>query len=426
MSGEVSSGAFDYGSLVRGLRLPMGRSLANLRNRGPSKDKQGKAPDLTHNSLNRRKSLSVSDISSFSVGRTARQLVPENDLARQSRSDQSSQSSLLRSRSGREGRSVGGSIGDLMNSGEFRPQGGNWSPRTCSPITLSMVNVSEGKSTESLHPCPASPCPTAMTSQRQHHAHASRHHYTRHQDSSRSPTLTLSLDEPEGTPAAAGEAAVVSSLAETMQLGEMKGRGGIRTCPSSPQSCRGVRSGRGRGAEDATPTRSRRSPTAGANMKPRFLEHKVTIAVEPPYHHYIRDHPGAPRDASRVNDPQYDPGPGELASVRAKHQLGCYPGECEGFPREFSNNMRDSSPIMRHSRFEGQRDSKKMSMAERTQMLAHLIHDQHQRCSKDTPLFVVRSLSVHLLYCCHMLHVVPSRTPHHRWMGGVLLGLFSP
>ena len=163
------------------LKFPAG-PLSTLRHRSPARDKAHKAPSgncaaAPISNMTRRKSLSVSDISSLSLspgGRGPRQRVPENDLGRQSKSAQSSQSSLLGGTGVKEagGRSLGGSIGDFMNSGEFRPAGAGWSPRTCSPITLSMVNEGVHRSDECLHVLP----PTISLDQpdadtRDHHHH---------------------------------------------------------------------------------------------------------------------------------------------------------------------------------------------------------------------------------------------------------------
>ncbi|XP_069171480.1 uncharacterized protein [Procambarus clarkii] len=413
MSGELKYRPSDPGAMLRGIRFPLGASLANLRNRGHAKEKRSSSPTASgHPCLNRRMSLSVSDISSMSDDRINRQLVPENELARQSKSDQSSQSSYLGSLGGKTGISGGGSIGDLMNSGDFRSTGGNWPPRTCSPITLSMVNVSERRSTESLHPRSTSPCSPAMTTHRHHTpkhpktaagkagkpSRATHHPSCNHQDSFHSCVFTLSIDEPDSSPGASDEDSRGTNIPEAAQGDEVKGQGGgVAGNRSSRGSRRCVGLGGRSKIEEAALHAKRCGSSRGPDLKPRYLEHKVPhYAVESSSHLRKSERTKLPPDGFRADDPhlQYDPGPEELVTARTTSQLESYPGAPEDLPSEFkdvmdSQDLRMWSPVLRPARADKGRDSKKMSMAERTQMLAHLIHDQHQRCSKESSLFVV-------------------------------------
>ncbi|XP_063878098.1 uncharacterized protein LOC135110062 [Scylla paramamosain] len=296
------------------IKLPVGA----LRQRSPGRDKGHKTPSgncaaAAATNMTRRKSLSVSDISSLSLspgGRGARQRVPENDLGRQSKSAQSSQSSLLGGAGPREagGRSLGGSIGDLMNSGEFRPAGAGWSPRTCSPITLSMVSEGAHRSEECLHALPP----------------------------------TISLDETETGPGARHR--LDTSPARHNLEGESDScRRSIELHSASPNSHMDMRHDAG----DAPGT-----PVRAVHRKARYMEHKVTIAVDGP-------HPQDPPDPS--------PPPPPVQNQEGEEQ----------------------EPVIRERRRGLQRGSKKMSMVERTQHLALLIHDQQQRSRREAVVLPV-------------------------------------
>lgn len=303
---------------MSGLKFPVG-SLVPLRQRSSPRDMAQKSPPgncaaAAATNMTRRKSLSVSDISSLSLspgGRGPRQRVPENELCRQSKSAQSSQSSLLGAGGVREpgGRSLGGSIGDLMNSGEFRPGGAGWSPRTCSPITLSMVSEAAHRSAECLEAAPP----------------------------------VISLDEPDTD---ALDRAATRCAAATIH----QDLDSCRSTPSlsaSPGSLADLRleaddGGGGGGGASRSPQRSGRP-----------LEHKVTIAVDAPQ----------PLDAPpQAAAPSHRPGPPEEQQQQQEER-----GEDE------------DEPQMRAGRQGLRRSSKKMSMVERTQHLALLIHDQQKR-----------------------------------------------
>lgn len=303
-------------TLMSTLKFPVG-SLVTLRHRSPARDKAHKAPSgncaaAAATNMTRRKSLSVSDISSLSLspgGRGPRQRVPENDLARQSKSAQSSQSSLLGGAGIKEagGRSLGGSIGDLMNSGEFRPAGAGWSPRTCSPITLSMVNEDAHRSAECLHALPP----------------------------------TISLDEPD---ADTRDQPAISPAGHTRQEEFDSCRRSMGSRSASPDSLRDL----GPEATDASD-----NPVRGPHRNARYLEHKVTIAVDAPQYRE-----GQP-DASPPHRPVHDQ----------------------------KQDTEESEPVMRRHGL--RRNSKKKSMVERTQNLALLIHDQQQRSRREAVVLPV-------------------------------------
>lgn len=363
-------------------KMPLGSSLASLKQRARGRNK-ARLAGAENKSLNRRKSLSASDLPSLGVGASvgilaAKSVVPENELARQVRSDHSSHSSLLSSQAGRTSHSVAGSIGDLMNSGEFRTSpGGNWSPRAYSPITLSMVNVNERKSTESLRPRSASP--------RQHrrlqaggvsggHAHSQ-------ETLAPSPEICVyatNVDEADGGGPSLHKDGARGSSDEAARS-EVNGRD-TRTPRNTPSHGNfrkmNGRLGRPLDADGDFPQGSARP------VPQRYMEHQVTIAVEPPCPCSEWEGTDALRDglsAYLVPQRQCAPEcPGERASARAEViPLGLAP-HWEG--REDAANQ---EPVLRNAVVDVCRDSKKMSMAERTQMLAHLIHDQHQRSSKE-------------------------------------------
>lgn len=301
---------------MSGLKFPVG-SLVPLGQRSSPRDMAQKSPPgncaaAAATNMTRRKSLSVSDISSLSLspgGRGPRQRVPENELGRQSKSAQSSQSSLLGAAGVREagGRSLGGSIGDLMNSGEFRPGAAGWSPRTCSPITLSMVSEASHRSAECLD----------------------------------APPPAISLDEPDTD---AHDQAATRGAAATLHQDLDSCRSTTSLC-ASPGSFSDLRleadDGGGGGGASRSPQRSGRR-----------LEHKVTIAVDAPQ----------PREAP----PQ---------AAAPSHR----PAHPEEQQQQEDRDEDEEEPQMRAGRPGLRRSSKKMSMVERTQHLALLIHDQQKR-----------------------------------------------
>ncbi|MPC63749.1 hypothetical protein E2C01_057852 [Portunus trituberculatus] len=290
------------------IKLPVGA----LRQRSPGRDKGHKTPSgncaaAAATNMTRRKSLSVSDISSLSLspgGRGARQRVPENDLGRQSKSAQSSQSSLLGGTGLKEagGRSLGGSFGDLMNSGEFRPTGAGWSPRTCSPIALSMVSEGAHRSEECLHALPP----------------------------------TISLDETDRS-ADARHRPDTSPARRNFEGESESCRRSIELRSASPNSHVDKR----HDTRDAPGT-----PVRAARRSALYMEHKVTIAVDGP-------------------QPQDPPDPSPPA------------------PPVHNQEDEEQEPVMRERRRGLHRGTKKMSMVERTQHLALLIHDQQQRSRRE-------------------------------------------
>lgn len=358
-------------------KMPLGSSLASLKQRARGRNKPRLGGGEAR-ALNRRKSLSASDLPSLGVGAgagmlAAKSVVPENELARQARSDHSSHSSLLSSQAGRTGHSVAGSIGDLMNSGEFRTSpGGNWSPRACSPITLSMVNINERKSTESLRPRSASP----RQQRRLHAGGATGSHAHSHETLAPSPEICVfatGADEADGGGDAASrrEGAWDEGARCEVNGRDMRGppHGNFRTM--NGRLCR---------LADADGDSSR---GAARPAPQRYMEHQVTIAVEPPCPcpewegtDALHDSLDAYLVAQRQCVPEC---PGERASTRVEVlPLGLAPR------REAEEDAADQEPVLRRAATDAGRDSKKMSMAERTQMLAHLIHDQHQRSSRES------------------------------------------
>lgn len=314
---------------MSGLKFPVG-SLVPLRQRSSAQNKAHKSPPgdcaaAATTNMTRRKSLSVSDISSLSLslslspgGRGPRQRVPENGFCRLSKSAQSSQSSLLGGAGAREsgGRSLGSSIGDLMNSGEFRPGGAGWSPRTSSPITLSMVSEAAHRSAECLQALPP----------------------------------TISLDEPH----ADTHGLVAASFAEPTLYQDTDSCRSTASRSASPGSLMDFRleadEGGGGGVSRSLQRNTRRQ------------EHNVTIAVGSPQHRTASPQTAAP----------------SLWSAQQQEQQQEDKGEEEA-----------SEPQMRAGRTGLRRNTKKMSMVERTQHLALLIHDQQKRARRQVVVLPV-------------------------------------
>lgn len=355
-------------------KMPLGSSLASLKQRARGRNKPrlggGEAK-----ALNRRKSLSASDLPSLGAGAgmlAAKSVVPENELARQARSDHSSHSSLLSSQAGRTSHSVAGSIGDLMNSGEFRTSpGGNWSPRACSPITLSMVNVNERKSTESLRPRSASP----RQQRRLQAGGAAGAHAHSHETLAPSPEICVYASDADEADGGGDAASRREGAWDEAARSEVSGR----DMRPPPQGNFRTMNGRLCRPSDANGDLSR------GTVRPvpqRYMEHQVTIAVEPPCPCPEWEGTDALHDsldAYLVPQRQCAPEcPGERAAARVEVlPLG-------QAPRRDDADAGDQEPVLRHAATDAGRDSKKMSMAERTQMLAHLIHDQHQRSSRES------------------------------------------
>ncbi|KAK7083253.1 hypothetical protein SK128_021203, partial [Halocaridina rubra] len=341
----------DQRTFVKVIKHPLGTSFATLKNRTQKKDNNhGMSSGSDHYSLNRRKSLSVSDISSFvGTSSSSRQLVPENELSRQSKSVQSSQSSFLGSPAGKDSRSMGGSIGDLMNSGEFRSTGVNWSPRTCSPITLSMVSVTDKKSNESLYPHAVAhqnlPKQTGVD------LDASGDHPQKYMPTSDETDGGLSAYDYDLT------STFGTCCEQVLQAREVNNLL-LETFPFETFESDDV----WRQHQDSLCQSYHSDSLQGKNgSSPLYLEHKVTIAVDPPGQQQRWDHPSA-----MIPNVSFD-----HCQIRNVPRQGYVPGAVLG--------ESDSQGIWKDST----RESKRMPMAERIQLLAHLIHDQHQRVSKD-------------------------------------------